>query len=195
MITELTTVRGRRAVALAVCVLVVLVAGGRHLAGARAPAAAPIAPALAVSKESRPRLTVHVVGAVRRPGLYRFDEGSRVADAVERAGGAARKADLSAINLAAPLADGLQVVVPRRMPVAGGAGAAASTAPVPSGPLRLNTATAEQLDELPGVGPVTAQKIIDYREQNGAFTSVDELDAVPGVGPARLETLRDLVAP
>lgn len=195
MIAELTTVRGRRAVALAVCVLVVLVAGGRHLAGARAPAAAPIAPALAVSKESRPRLTVHVVGAVRRPGLYRFDEGSRVADAVERAGGAARKADLSAINLAAPLADGLQVVVPRRMPVAGGAGAAASTAPVPSGPLRLNTATAEQLDELPGVGPVTAQKIIDYREQNGAFTSVDELDAVPGIGPARLETLRDLVAP
>ena len=195
MIAELTTVRGRRAVALAVCVLVVLVAGGRHLAGARAPAAAPIAPALAVSKESRPRLTVHVVGAVRRPGLYRFDEGSRVADAVERAGGAARKADLSAINLAAPLADGLQVVVPRRMPVAGGASAAASTAPVPSGPLRLNTATAEQLDELPGVGPVTAQKIIDYREQNGAFTSVDELDAVPGIGPARLETLRDLVAP
>ena len=195
MIAELTTVRGRRAVALAVCVLVVLVAGGRHLAGARAPAAAPIAPALAVSKESRPRLTVHVVGAVRRPGLYRFDEGSRVADAVERAGGAARKADLSAINLAAPLADGLQVVVPRRMPVAGGAGAAASTAPVPSGPLRLNTATAEQLDELPGVGPVMAQKIIDYREQNGAFTSVDELDAVPGIGPARLETLRDLVAP
>ena len=92
MIAELTTVRGRRAVALAVCVLVVLVAGGRHLAGARAPAAAPIAPALAVSKESRPLLTVHVVGSVRWPVLYRFDEGSRVADSFERSGGTYRKA-------------------------------------------------------------------------------------------------------
>ena len=193
MIATLTSVRGRRVLAVAVCLLVAFVVAGRHLAGARAPTVVPAPPAVAVADERRPRVTVHVVGAVRRPGLYRFAEGSRVADAVRRAGGASRRADLSLINLAAPLADGLQVVVPRRME--GPAGPAAATAGVPAGPVHLNTATPEQLDELPGVGPVTAQKIIEYREQHGAFRSVDELDAVPGIGPARLETLRDVVAP
>ncbi|MBD0347587.1 MAG: ComEA family DNA-binding protein [Thermoleophilia bacterium] len=193
MVGQVLSVRGRRLVALAACLAIAFVVGARHFAGARAPAAAPVAPAIAVAEEPRARLTVHVVGAVRRPGLYRFRDGGRVADAVRRAGGATRKADLSLINLAAPLADGLQVVVPRRTPVA--AGGAAAAAAVPGGPVHLNTATAEQLDELPGVGPVTAERIIDYREQNGGFTSVDELDAVPGIGPARLETLRELVAP
>jgi len=123
-----------------------------------------------------------------------------VADAVARAGGSTRKADLSLVNLAALVSDGEQVVVPRRGAgaaagaAAGGAGAS-SAAGVPTGPVHLNSATVEQLDTLPGVGPVTAQKIVDYRQKHGAFTSVDELDAVSGIGPARLDQLRDLVAP
>lgn len=139
------------------------------------------------------QIVVHVVGAVRNPGLYRLDEGGRVADAVALAGGAGEKADLAAVNLAATLVDGTQVIVPR-VGASGMAGAAAPPVGA-SGPLRLNTATAEQLDALPGVGPVTAQRILQYREQNGPFRSVDDLDAVPGIGPARLEQLRELVAP
>jgi competence protein ComEA len=96
------------------------------------------------------------------------------------------------VNLAAPIADGEQVVVPSRAATASGAVVQAT----PSvGPVHLSTATVEQLDALPGVGPVTAQKIVDYRTQHGAFTSVDELDAVSGIGPAKLDQLRGLVAP
>lgn len=147
-----------------------------------APAARSPAPAALV--------VVDVVGAVRRPGLYRLAQGSRIADAVARAGGATRKAELALVNLAAPLADGQQIVVPARTP------AAASASPgVATGPVHLNSATLEQLDTLPGVGPVTAQKILDYRRQHGAFANVDELDAIPGIGPARLDQLRDLVQP
>jgi competence protein ComEA len=141
-------------------------------------------------------VVVDIVGAVRRPGLYRLTQGARIADAVSRAGGATPKADLALINLAAPLADGEQVVVPRRGAGALAAPAGAGFAGAPSGgPVHLSTATLEQLDSLPGIGPVTAQKILDYRQQHGAFTSVDELDAVPGIGPARLDQLKDLVAP
>jgi competence protein ComEA len=135
-------------------------------------------------------LVVDVAGAVRRPGLYRLATGTRIADAVAAAGGATRKADVSLVNLAAPLADGEQVVVPLRGGGAAGAGAASPTAP-----LDLNTATAEQLDSLPGIGPATAQKILDYRQAHGAFHSVDELDAVPGIGPARIAQLKGLVIP
>ncbi len=187
------TVSRRRVLAASILGVLALVLATRQLADARAPAAEAV-PVEAVQVEEAPpaRLTVHVVGAVRRPGLYRLQEGSRVADAVGRAGGATRRADLAGLNLAAPVADGLQVVVPRRGAgtAAGAAGAAAS-----GGPVHLNTATLEQLDALPGVGPVTAQKIVQYREQHGGFASVDDLDAVPGIGPARLETLRELVAP
>jgi competence protein ComEA len=139
-----------------------------------------------------------VVGAVRRPGLYRLQQGARIADAVTRAGGATAKADLALINLAAPLADGEQVVVPRHGAVAPSiapSGAGGSAGVPSSGPVHLSTATVEQLDSLPGIGPVTAQKIIDYRQKHGALTSVDELDAVSGIGPARLDQLKDLVAP
>jgi competence protein ComEA len=134
-----------------------------------------------------------VFGAVRRPGLYRLRDGSRVADAVKGAGGPTPKAQIELVNLAARIADGEQIVVPAR-------GSVAAVAPTPgggaaSGPVHLNSATLEQLDALPGVGPVTAQKILDYRQKHGAFGSVDELDAISGIGPARLETLRDLVAP
>lgn len=135
-------------------------------------------------------LVVDVVGAVHRPGLYRLRQGARIADAIARAGGATRRAELSLVNLAAPLADGVQIVVPARV-AGGGTGAAAAT----SGPVHLNTATLEDLDALPGIGPVTAQKILDFRQQHGAFSNVDELDAIPGIGPARLDQLRDLVQP
>ena len=149
---------------------------------------------VAAAKPARPvQVVVDVVGAVRRAGLYRLPQGSRIADAVARAGGATRKADLALVNLAAPVADGTQIVVPARTAAAQASGG--SSASAPSGPVHLNTATLEDLDELPGVGPVTAQKILDYRQQHGAFSSVDELDAIPGIGPARLDQLRDLVTP
>ena len=146
--------------------------------------------------EPRPRLVVHVVGAVRRPGLYRLADGARIADALRRAGGATRRADLSLVNLAAPVSG--RLASRRAEACASGfrrVGGRWRTTCSGSGPVHLNTATAEQLDELPGVGPVTAQKIVDYREQHGAFSSVDDLDAIPGIGPARLEQLRELVAP
>jgi competence protein ComEA len=188
------TVQRRRALATALFGSVVLLLGVRHLAVARAPTAEPpLAPALQ-AQPAQKILIVHVVGAVRRPGLYRLADGSRVADAVRRAGGSTRRADLSLINLAAPLADGLQVVVPRRQPRAAAAAGGVDSG-TPTGPVHLNSATLEALDTLPGVGPVTAQKILDYRQQHGAFASVDELDAIPGIGPQRLDQLRDLVAP
>jgi len=108
--------------------------------------------------------------------------------------GGFRRADRSAVNLAAPVADGQQVLVPR----AGApppAGAAAGAAGAAGGPISLSSASAEQLDTLPGIGPVTAQKIVAFREQHGPFRSVDDLDAIPGIGPARLAELQGLVTP
>jgi competence protein ComEA len=189
----------RRALAGAVLLLAALVLAGRHLVRSGAPEAPP--PSRIVAEQTRPQdqpeLVVHVVGAIRRPGLYRLREGARIADALTRAGGATRKADLSLVNLAAPLSDGVQVIVPRRLPPVGAAvaGSPQAAGGAPPGPVHLNSATLEQLDALPGVGPVTAQKILDFRDQNGGFASVDELDAVPGIGPARMEQLRELVAP
>jgi competence protein ComEA len=180
--------------------LVMILLLGRFVLGAgtttpATPLPPPPAAATGVTGLPSSRVVVHVVGAVRRPGLYRLAQGLRIADVLTRAGGATRKADLAQVNLAAPLADGEQVVVPRRgVPgVASSGGAAASGSP--GAPVQLSTATLEQLDTLPGVGPVTAQKILDYREKHGAFSSVDALDAVPGIGPKRLEQLRDLVVP
>jgi competence protein ComEA len=174
-----------------------LFVGGRFFVGSGTATVERSPPAAGEIEAAPPaRLVVHVVGAVRRPGLYRLDHGSRIADAVRRAGGATRRADLSLVNLAAQVSDGTQVVVPRRVAVeAGPAGDGGETAAAAGGPVHLNTATIEQLDALPGIGPVTAQKIIDYREQHGAFSSIDDLDAIPGIGPARLEQLREQVAP
>ena len=157
----------------------------------------PLPPAAGAGVTGLPssRVVVDVVGAVRRPGLYRLAQGARIADAITRAGGATAKADLAQVNLAAPLADGEQVVVPRRGAADVPLGAGSASPGGPADPVQLSTATLEQLDSLPGVGPVTAQKILDYREKHGAFQSVDELDAVPGIGPKRLEQLRDLVVP
>jgi competence protein ComEA len=185
----------RRQVLAAVAVLVLLlVLGGRLLSrsgGASVPP--PVRVAAPAHTVATARLFVDVAGAVRRPGLYRLPEGSRVADAVTRAGGATRRAELELVNLAARVSDGEQVVVPRRG--SDGAVAAGGSGTASSGPVHLNGATLDQLDALPGVGPVTAQKILDYRQQHGSFGSVDELDAIPGIGPARLEQLRALVAP
>jgi len=187
-----------RALTYGVAVLAFLVIAGRMtLGGADDPRAAPAASsALEVEEEPVREVVVHVAGAVARPGLYRLPEGSRVDDAVLLAGGAKPKAALDLVNLAAPVVDGQQVIVPVQGAGGGTAAPSAGTAgegAAPGAKVRLNSATLEQLDELPGVGPVTAQQILDYREANGAFRSVDELDAVPGIGPARLEQLRPLV--
>ena len=146
-------------------------------------------------------VVVHVAGEVRAAGVYRLRAGARVSDAVERAGGATRRADLSQVNLAAKVEDGRQILVPRRVtasaPAAGAGSAGGSSAPAapgqPAVPVNLNTATLEQLDALSGVGPVTAQKIIDYREEHGGFGSVEELGEVPGIGDVRLASLREQV--
>jgi competence protein ComEA len=184
----------RRLLVVAVALVAVLALAGRTLLRPRhASVPPPVHVARAVGPAEAAQLFVDVVGAVRRPGLYRIPDGARVADAVRRAGGPTPKAQLELVNLAARVADGEQVVVPRRGAVGavalGGGGTSG-----PTGPVHLNSATLEQLDALPGVGPVTAQKILAYRQQHGGFGSVDELDAVPGIGPARLADLRSLVA-
>jgi len=183
---------------LLVPLIVLLTVAGSRLAGvgaSRGPdVVAPLARAGPSAGAARaPLLYVHVVGAVRRAGLFRLRDGSRVADAVARAGGPTRRADLAAVNLAAPLVDGQQVAVPRRGPP--GTEGAVSGAPGTGAKVSLASATIEQLDELPGIGPVTAQKIVDWRTTHGPFRSVDDLDEVPGIGPARIEQLRDLVTP
>jgi competence protein ComEA len=182
----------RRLLAVAVLAVVVLVVAWRH-ATASGPAAAPLRVAPIVPRASAPSaaVVVDVVGAVRRPGLVHLAKGARVADAVAHAGGLTRRAERSGVNFAAPVSDGQQVMVPERGAVADGAGGPAAAA----GPVSLSTATAEQLDTLPGIGPVTAQKIVAYRAQHGAFTSVDALDAIPGIGAARIAELQGLVVP
>ncbi len=186
-----------RALLAAGLLIAALFVGGRFFVGSGTATVEPSPAAAGQIEAAAPtRLVVHVVGAVQRPGLYRLVHGARIADAVRRAGGATRRADLSLVNLAAQVSDGSQVVVPRRVVVEAspGGGEPAASAAV-GGQVHLNTATIQELDELPGVGPVTAQKIVDYRDQHGAFSSVDDLDAIPGIGPARLEQLRELVAP
>ena len=181
--------------AAAVAVLVLLLV--RHLgaSGSAAPVVTPLQ-APARPKASPPKLLViDVAGAVRRPGLYRLREGSRIDDAITLAGGATAKAQLDGVNLAAPVADGEQVVVPGRGAAGVVAASPSAAGSSPSAPLDLNSATLEQLENLPGVGPVTAQKILDYRQQHGAFHSVAELQGVPGIGPAHMAQLKGLVIP
>jgi len=184
----------RRLLVVALGAAVLLVLATRAFPRSRHAAVPPPVRVAHAAVPAKPKLAyVDVVGAVRRPGLYRLPTGARVADAVSRAGGVTRKAELALVNLAALVADGEQVVVPLRGQAAVGASAGGVSAP--SGPVHLNSATIEQLDALPGVGPVTAQKIVDYRTAHGAFQSVDELDAISGIGPAKLDQLRGLVVP
>jgi competence protein ComEA len=174
-----------------------LLVGARAIRGEASPE-----PSLAIGAEAAPGaslsiggqtgdLVVDVTGAVRRPGVYRMPAGSRVNDAVARAGGAAPRAQLEAINLAARLADGQQVVVPERVP--GGGGAIGEGAE--EGPISLGTATVGQLEEIEGIGPVTASAIVEFRDERGGLSSVDQLDQVSGVGPATMESLRERLQP
>lgn len=166
-----------------------------------AEAEVPLTPAATTAASAPPTASggvvyAHAAGAVRRPGLYELVAGDRVADLLAAAGGPLGAADLDQVNLAAPVADGTQVIVPRRGEVV----APAPTAPaLPGGstgpgPVNVNTADVAALETLPGVGPATAGAIIEHREANGPFTSVDQLIDVAGIGEAKLAALAGLVA-
>lgn len=165
-------------------------------------------PVVAEPSEPTPptELAVHVAGAVKNSGVYRLPPNSRVDDAIRQAGGATANADLDALNLAELIADGQKIYVPRKgetpppTVVASTSTSSASTAPrgeksapVARFPIDLNTATAEQLEAIPGIGPVLAQRIVDYRRTNGRFNSIDELLEVSGIGQKRLENMRPYV--
>lgn len=171
----------------AVAVAVLLV-GARWIRSSEAPAAGASdgisfeAEGFEPAAEAGRDVVVHVAGAVARPGVYRLPLGARVADAVKRAGGLARGALAEGINLAARLGDGQQVLVPGRD--------AAAAAEAGEGPVSLGSATAEQLDEVEGIGPVTAEKIIEFRDQHGGLSSIEQLDEISGIGPSTMESLR-----
>lgn len=181
--------------AVAVALLLVGARALRSEGGGEAAAAATSAPSagggLSVSSFGGGDVVVDVAGAVLRPGVYRMPAGARVVDAIERAGGAAGNAMLEGINRAARLADGQQVVVPERGP----AGAAGTAVADEDGPISLGSAGVEQLEEIDGIGPVTAGKIVEYRDQHGGLASVDQLDQVSGIGPATMESLRARLQP
>jgi competence protein ComEA len=193
------------ALALAVLVAGAVAALGLLWLGARpgpAPPPPPAeAPAAGIAVEAEP-LVVHVAGAVGAPGLYELPGGARVADALEVAGGPLPEATLDALNLARPLNDGEQLHVPvaaapgeAAAPAAAAGGALGAPSAVrPDGTLDLNRATVDELDELPGIGPVLADRIVSHRETVGPFTEVGELRDVPGIGEKTFQELAPLVA-
>ena len=193
----------RRTLLLGLAAILLLAAGVTFMRG-RGGAARPPVPIAAASSTADgaggvapapvAQLVVYVTGAVRRPGVYQLPDGKRIIDAIEKAGGVTAKADAVTVNLAALLVDGEQVLVPEAF--SPGAGAAPTgPGPAASGLVHLNSADLVALDALPGVGPATAQRILDWRDQNGGFRTVDDLEQVPGIGPSKLDALRDLVAP
>ncbi len=193
-----------RAIAYLVAILAALVLGGRFLLASdstgstsgRTQTLTSIEIDAAGTGQVAPEdlVLVHVAGAVRRPGLYRLPADSRIDDAIRAAGGPKPRAALALVNLAAPVADGQQVLVPgQQRSGSSSAQGSVGSATAPPTQVPLNSATLEDLDGLPGVGPVTAQRILDYRAQHGAFASIDELDAVPGIGPTRMDQLRELL--
>ena len=200
----------RRELAVLAVLAVVVVAGAGlwyvrslprpvEVAAPRAPRPLPPAATDGASPAASPTpsvLFVHVAGEVRHPGVYRFRPGQRVIDAVQAAGGPRKRADLDALNLAALLVDSEQILVPRRgagvvplPPVPGTGSSPGSTGAL----VNVNTATSEELEALPGIGPVLARQIIDYRTAHGPFPTVDALDDVSGIGPTTLEEIRPLV--
>jgi competence protein ComEA len=212
--------RSASTIAIWVVAAVLAVLAGMRLLGGGDPEPAPVridAPAMdsppsaGTDRAGEGTLFVHVAGAVRRPGLIRVPQGSRVAVALERAGGPTRRADLTLVNLAARLQDGQQIVVPVAGAAAGGGAAGATGAAAgaaragaaggdlsgtaPRAPIHLSTATVEQLDEIDGIGPTLAGRIVEYRDAHGGFRSLDELSQVDGIGEKRLATLRDALQP
>lgn len=153
------------------------------------------APASAASVTPSPAvvLLVDVAGWVRHPGVYEFEEGARVIDAIDAAGGARTGAMLESLNLAAPLTDGSQILVPKEGDQGSAPVAAEAPGAVPGALINVNTASATELEALPGVGEVIAQAIVDYRTENGPFASVEQLLDVSGIGDATLENIRELV--
>ncbi|KAB1946614.1 ComEA family DNA-binding protein [Micromonospora sp. ALFpr18c] len=196
---------GRRGVRALAVVAVVVVLGAAGWAWRSRPHAEPVAPlaaeAVPATSAGAPEasnageLVVAVAGKVRKPGLVRLPAGSRLADAVQAAGGALPGVDVALLNPARKVTDGELIVVGvTPPPVPGGAAAPAAGGAAPAaGPLNLNTATLAQLDALPGVGPVLAQRILTHREQHGGFKAVGDLRQVDGIGDARYEQLKDLV--
>jgi len=153
--------------------------------------------ALAVDAEGGADVVVDVAGAVADPGVYRLPAGARVNDALQRAGGATARAEVEAINLAARLTDGQQVVVPERMKASAtvAAGGAGGTSSDPEAPINVGTASVDDLDTIEGIGPVTAQKILEFRDQHGGISSIDQLDQIDGIGPATMDALRSRLQP
>ena len=156
--------------------------------------------ALAVDAAGGTDVVVDVAGAVADPGVYRLPAGTRVNDAVQRAGGATARAEIDALNLAARLTDGQQIIIPARAkgPVgvaAGPAIAGGATAADSEAPINVGTASVDDLDTIEGIGPVTAQKILEFRDQHGGISSVDQLDQIDGIGPATMDTLRSRLQP
>jgi competence protein ComEA len=149
----------------------------------------------AVDAEGGEDVVVDVAGAVSRPGVYRLPSGSRVNDAVQRAGGATARANVEGINLAARLSDGQQVVVPTQLRGPAGVAVGSAGAGAAEGPISVGMATVEQLDTIEGIGPVTAQKIVEFRDQHGGISSLDQLDQIDGIGPATMDALRARLQP
>lgn len=169
-------------------------AGGSPVRIERSPQ--PVHPGRRAPSSRVSALYVHVAGAVRRPGLVRVSSGSRVATAVARAGGPTRRADLTAVNLAAQVEDGQQVVVPVRGAAGTAVGGPALEPGAPGAPkLSLGSATADQLDELDGIGPTLSERILEYRTEHGGFGSLEELREVEGIGEKRFESLREALQP
>jgi competence protein ComEA len=201
LLERLHDLRADRRVGAALLACLAVAAGLAYLRSSASPSGSPDGAAAestvfrrASTTTTQPELIVDVVGAVRAAGVVRMPAGARVFDAIAAAGGATADADVEQLNLAARLADGARIAVPRKgetLPPAGGVGDAIDAAP---GPVDLNTATPDQLDVLPGVGPATAAAIVRDRDEHGPFRSVDDLARVRGIGPAKLEQLRDLVS-